>query len=291
MTARLTRFLFEQPAPFHRLALVRVALGLVTAVLVSAGPYDHFFVDTAGLLYRPGSPLAFLPDFGEGYSLLRIIVIVSAVAFMAGLWTRVSGGVLAISFLILNFYVSRFSSAPWSYNTHLNFFLIAAGFVATGRYWSIDAMRRRAPLPADTPGEGEIASFVVSFMQLFVGVLYFQAGLSKLRHSGLEWYLGGQTFWATAVLTGTHLGRRLAAFPALFRVGAMLGGAFELLIAFLVPLRRAGVAIVVMSSLFHLSLWLILGISFWHLWMLVPVLFLPIVEPSLAAPMCPTSAR
>jgi hypothetical protein len=280
---RVQGFVFGQRDALARLALVRVGLGLTVAVLLVFGPYDRFFVDMAGELYRP---LPWLPPLGSAYAALRAVAIASALAYAAGLWTRFSNAVAALSFLVLNAYVARFAPEPWSYNTHLNFFLLATCAVDSGRALSLDA-RRRTARPA-TPVERETASFVAAFMQLFVGLLYFQSGLSKLLRSGAAWFLTGRTLWVFTVAEGTDLGRALTRWPWLFRAGGVFAGVFELGFLGLVPFRRAHALLALSALAFHTGTLLLLGISFWHLALLVPLVFWPL-RPALVARLEPDS--
>ncbi len=268
---RVWAFLFGQADAWARLALVRIGLGTIVAVLLAFGPYDRFFVDFADDLY---APLPWLPRLGAGYLALRALAVTSALAFAAGLVTRASNLVAALSFLALNAYVARFAPEPWGYTTHLNFFLFATCAVDTGRALSLDALRR-APRPP-TPLERETASFVVAFMQLFVGVLYWQSGVSKLLRVGPEWFLTGRTLWVFTVAEGTDFGRALTRWPWLFRAGTLSAGAFELGFLLLVPFRRAHAALALSALAFHGATLALLGISFWHLSLLVPLLFWPL---------------
>lgn len=270
---RVQAFVFGQPDALARLALVRIGLGLIVAILLVLGPYDRFFVELAPELYRP-APL--LPPLGRAYPGLRALAIAAALAYAAGLFTRAANAVAAASFLVLNAYVARFAPDPWSYNTHLNFFLVATCALDTGRALSLDALRRR-PRPAAAL-ERETASFVVAFMQLFVGVLYLQAGLSKLLRSGTAWFLTGRTLWVHTVTDGSGPARALTRWPWLFRAGGIFAGVFELAFVWLVPFRRAHAPLVVSALAFHGATLLLLGISFWHLALLVPLLFWPLPE-------------
>jgi hypothetical protein len=245
--------IFSQPRVLPRLKLLRCLLGLIIFVLVLLGPYGSFYEETAAFLYQPGPLLPFFPALSaDAFFALRVSVLLSSVLFLLGL--RWAGPLLAVLFFVFNYYVSRFAGAQWSYNVHLNLFV--ALLVCTDT--------RHAPI--------ERRSFALWFMQLYVAILYFQTGLSKLLHGGLRWFWEGETIYSNALLLGGERGAFIAQFEWLFPLFGALTALFEFgfLPAYLLGLRRS---LCVAGVLFHVGIFLVLGISFWHLWLLYPALF------------------
>lgn len=269
MNAYLTRLFYAQPDVARRLALLRVSLGVVLLVLVGLGPYGSFYTETASYLYRPGALLPFLPALPEEvWLVVRGIVLGAALCFLLGVGLRLVLPLLAASFFVLNYYVSRFADAQWSYNVHLNLFLVLLCFTRTDQRY---ALQKNAL--AYTPKEEEKGSLVLSVMQLYVAVLYFQTGLSKLLQGGVRWFTHGETIYTSAILLGGPRGAFFASYPWLSVLSGVFTGIFELgfLLAYLVGLNRRWLC--VMAILFHTGTFLVLGISFWHLWLLYPALF------------------
>ena len=260
MSAYLEALFFTQQNIPRRLALLRVSLGCIILVLVGLGPYGDFYPETASFLYHPGPLLPFLPPLSAGwFSLLRGAVLVSSLLFLSGRWLRVTGPSLALSFFVFNYYVSRFAGAQWSYNVHLNLFSALFCCLYTGQ-----------TTPQNNP---ERSSLILSVMQLYVAFLYFQTALSKLLHGGLRWFLQGETIYTNALLLGGERGAFFASYswlPPLLGVGT---GLFEFGFLFLYLAGFSRRWLGVMGALFHLGIFAMLGISFWHLWLLYPALF------------------
>jgi hypothetical protein len=263
----LARF-FTQPNAFARLAWLRCSLGLVCAVLVGLGPYGDFYVEAAPFL-APAS--SWLPALGAvGWYGLRSFVLLASVCAALGVGLRLSLPALALSFGWFNAYAANLENVIFSYNSHLNVFLVALCFVDTSRGASLASATHPGPSAAQT----ERASFVLSFLQCYVAVLYFQTGLAKLLQGGLAWFTTGQTIYVNALVLGLERGRALASLRWLFPLLGMLTALFEF--GFL-PLFLWGRGLWLatwVAILFHLGTFLLLGISFWHLWLLYPALFL-----------------
>ncbi|WP_437690989.1 HTTM domain-containing protein [Sorangium sp. So ce176] len=273
LSSRADRFLFAQEASLARLAAIRASLGLVILVMVLLGPFDRFFGEMGPLLYAPRGLLAFTPVLDpETYWSLRVLVAASALSTLLGLATRVSTVALALSFLVLNYYTAQFTGISWNYDTHLNFFAIALCAGRSGARGSLDDLLGWTR-PASAR-DVQQASFLLAFMQLYVALLYFQAGVSKLVASGLVWLTSGVTPYRFTITSGAELGRYLTQWPWIFQVFTALGGLFELAFLPLMLWRRSCRAVALAAMAFHLGMYLVMGISFWHLWVLYPALFM-----------------
>jgi hypothetical protein len=269
----IERYLFAQPNVEFRIFVMRVAIALVIVAYVTFGPYDYFHADAASLLYRPDGLLAFIPPLGRlPFYALKGLVLVSGIAFGFGLWTRVSGVLLMLSYFVFAYYTGHFSTALFSYITHLNFFLIALCFVRCDRFWSIDGVRRGTVEPL-TPAQAQVASFVLAFMQLYVIGFYVQAGLGKWLASGFAWFLTGDTPYYGSIVAGLPSGLALTEHRWVYPCIGIFTAIFEIGFFMILwpPLRRLYCVGVIG---FHLGILFTLNIFFWQLSIMVPLLFL-----------------
>jgi hypothetical protein len=112
-------------------------------------------------------------------------------------------------------------------------------------------------------------------MQLYVGVLYFQSGLSKLLDGGVGWFTSGDTVYALMVYQDIPLAQPLLQHRWLFSVAGVCVGLLEFFFLPLLLLRpRLRPWLGGAAALFHLVLYLTVKISFWHLAVLIPFLFI-----------------
>ncbi|WP_375771001.1 hypothetical protein NR798_08895 [Archangium gephyra] len=87
------------------------------------------------------------------------------------------------------------------------------------------------------------------------------------------WFTGGRTLLASTFFRGTPLGHRIVAVPALRRSMGMATAAFELGAPVLLLWPGMHVGLALMAVTFHLGVLLVMRISFWHLWVFFPALF------------------
>jgi len=264
----MNTFLFQQPFAIEKLNAVRISLCCIVIVLLSFGPYDSFYVDTADWLYQPGWPFPWFPNLGIHFWTLKYLVIVLGICCIVNFQLWLIGPLFAISFLFFNFYITGFSTTYWVTNTHLNFFAFALCFeYPKNRVYSYGK-----------------ASFILAFMITYIAVLYFQAGLSKVIAGGFNWFFDGERIWIETILLGTPFGKWLTQWPWIFIPMSLGTGVFELILPFgffFLNTRKivAGIAI-----MFHLLTFAIMGITFWFLWALFPAIFF--YNPPLAKKMC-----
>ena len=265
--------LYSQEIPFKRIALLRISLSVVCLIYVILDTNDVFYVRTSAYLYKPSLPLPFVPALGTNFYLLKYCIVFVALVVLVGFHARIFSVFLAALYFVYGYYTSNFSTY-WSYTTHINFFLIALCCVDSSRYYSLDALMSASRQKQTAIWEQEAASFAISFMQIYVAVLYLQAGTSKFLHSGLRWYSTGQTLYLSIMTDGTMFGRLVAEHPSLFPILAVITGCFELgfLPFFFFKRYRAYLAVAAIS--FHTGTYLLMGISFWYLWFLYPALFI-----------------
>ncbi len=285
LETHLYRLLFEQPEPLRRLALMRISVGLICIAYVLLEPYSQFLIDTADLLYRPSPLFSFFPPLGRtGLWVLEAAIILTGVLFTLGLATRPSAVLFGTLFTAWNYYVACFTRPTWAYNTYLNFFLLALCLFPCGQALSLDARLGRTRPPVDPLAEQQRASFAMGAMQLFIAVFYFQAGLAKLLSGGLDWFVLGQTPFIQTLETGGWIGRELTRFPWFFTASTLFAGIFEF--GFLplgLVLGRFPRWLGAMSMMFHMGVGLTMNISFWHLFLLYPALFIVWARPATQA--------
>lgn len=273
IAASWERFWYDQPHVEVRLARVRVAVGLAVVVLATLGPFGSFFSSNAWL-YEPSGVCAFLPRLGAfELGALRAIVGASALALSLGCYTRWSAGVCAVGFLVLNGYTSHFTPQLFNYDTHLNFFLFALALVDSNHTLALDRRRQRG-VNAASPRARALASFALAFMIAYVALLYAQAFVAKLLLGGAAWFTQGEVLSLQVLRGGTPVGRWLLRWPESFPILSFSTGVFE----GLAPLGfirggRAARAAAFAAVCFHSGVWLVLGISFWHLLIVLPALF------------------
>lgn len=152
--------------------------------------------------------------------------------------------------------------SSWNFLSHLIYFGAALSFYEIMRNYSPNRAR-------------EAASLAVAFMMLTVGLIYFQAFLAKLSHSGWDWFLTGNTVKHYVAVHGTSLGRWLADHewfgPASGMGTLMFEAGFLPAIALCRNRDLRWLAFAGMS--FHIGIWMTMDISFWHLWFFYPALF------------------
>lgn len=231
-------------------------MSLIVFFLLLFGPYDDFYVEMAPWLYAPQAPFAWFPNLGVHFWTLKYGVMV--LALLSSLHLRFAQILFAMSFLLFNFYVKSFSTTWWITNTHLNFFAFALCFTP------------RDPLKKSSQ---EMASFLISFMTFYIAFIYFQAGISKWIHGGIGWFLDGERIRTETLLLGTSLGKWLTQWPQAFDLAAFGTGIFELLLPPFFLFRNTQRFAAFIAICFHLSTFLVMGISFWFLWFLYPTLF------------------
>lgn len=274
MTEALHHFLMCQENALRRLCLVRIFLGIVVFVLLAFGPYTEFYVKSASILYHPSTCWsAFIPGMGEAFLIIKWIALGASVCVALGLFCPYSTGILAISFGLINCYISNFSTDYWINNSHLNFFLIALVFCRADAHYSIRLHNsNKREIPEDDSAV-KYASMALAFMIAYVAVLYLQSGVSKILHGGLEWFTTGQTLYVHTLMTGTPIGHYLTKYPILFQAMTLFTAMFELgSFPFFISTRYAKWAAAA-AIMFHVGTCLVMGITFWFLWALYPPLF------------------
>lgn len=242
------------------LRLVRISVAFIVGAWTVFALDRTFYAAHADLLYEPGGLVWLVPPLsGSAFLALQCATVLGAIAMLfdrIASWATLG---VAVSFFVLNGYVSAFAEI-WNFNAHLNIFLIALAFAPGSR-------------GSDRNGSSAIAfeSSVLFFLRLQVALLYFQAGLTKLLSGGIFW--AERTPYVNLVLRDGWLSPLLADSPGIV---ALLGNCVivgEFLIFFMLLFRRTQVIAACCAIALHISFFLLLGIGFWHLILLYPALF------------------
>lgn len=239
---------------------------MIVIILLTWGPYDSFYVEMAPWLFKARFPFPWFPNLGSYFWLLKGSVIALAIAllFDPGWGIR---PLFAFSFLAFNFYITCFGTTYWITNTHLNIFALLL------------CLEPHPMRPHPTKRQEAIASWIVAFMVAYIAILYFQAGVSKLLLGGWGWFWEGKRVWTETILLGTPFGKWLVGYPLIFQLMGIGTAIFELIIPFLFLSKKSDRFAAFIAILFHLSTFAVMGISFWFLWILFPVLFFTRREP------------
>lgn len=257
----MNSFLFGQTDVFERLKALRITICCILFTLITLGPYDSFYVETAPFLFQAKAPFPWFPNLGIHFWTLKYSVLILAACVFMDLYRKITRPLLALSWMFLSYYVTCFGTTYWITNTHLVFFTWALCFEPS--------MENNTP----TVKQKEIGSFILAFSICYIALLYFQAGLSKWLSGGLEWFLEGNRIWTETVLLGTPFGKWLTQWHFPFKLMGIGTGFFELLLPFLLFFNQSRSLFAILAILFHLGTFLVMGISFWFLWALYPALF------------------
>lgn len=245
----------------HILTWVRASVAFTVFTWVSLGPFSNFYTEQSDLLFAPSGLAALIPSITPfSFQLLKATTLAGCLGMLFPRLARFSTVITTTAFGLLNGYVSGFSEL-WNYNTHLNLFLLCLAFDPSSADGNSPSKRAK-----------QRTSAILYFMRFEVAILYLQAGLSKLIHGGPFWY--AKTPYVHLVLQD-RFGKTL--FGEVPNVVALLGAlvlVVELLLPFLLLNCKTRTFGVFLAILLHVSFYFTLGISFWHLWVLFPALFL-----------------
>lgn len=266
---RLHAFFLAQPNSAARIEAVRLSVAMIILILLLWGPYAAFYGD-AGFLYQPGDAFGLPAGALVFLEPVRWMTIAAAVLSFTRLPPLVPTVGLLIGFALVNILILGFPSRLWAFTTHLLAFL---GIIAIALAREPGMMQGHPTERLRSSAKPAAASFAIAAMQCVVVTLYFQTGLSKLWHSGLDWFSSGRTAIVFAHQFGTPAGQWLLGCPEFFRVGSVMVGVLELGFPFFFLFERLRKPLIGAAIVFHCITLVILNISFWHLWMVFPALF------------------
>lgn len=260
------RFLFQQSDVEKRREYFIISLVITIIIYLICGPYSPLIVDVH-LLMNDRSQTLFGFILGDAfyYQIVRYACVVMFALALHKKFRKISFS--AGTFLLFIFQYVHYAFLPerWNFNTHLLIFSI---LISITLYF--EKSRHRELLN----------SFSISFPILYIGTLYFQAGLSKIIQSGLQW-LKGDTILQNTYFTGTEIGRYLISFDFVPPTMATSTILCEMAVLFLIlssRYRLTGILLI----LLHCGIFVFMKISFWNLIALYPALFIlgkPGLEP------------
>lgn len=263
------RFLFQQSDVERRREYFIRSLLITIIIYLVCGPYSPLIVDIHLIMHSRPVTIGGIFDFILRDTFLYQLVRYSAVLlFVLSFHRKLRKFAFPLGTLLLGiFQYVHFAFLPerWNFNTHLLFFSV---LISISLYF--EKSRHRETMN----------SFCLSFPILYVGILYFQAALSKLIESGLTW-LGGNTILQNTYFTGTDIGRYLISFDVIPPMIATSSIICELSVIFLILSSRYRLT-GIMLILFHCGIFIFMKISFWNLMALYPALFIlgkPGLEP------------
>ena len=251
----MEQFIFNRPHSSERLHYITKVLLLSVVVWTLFGTGHAINIEIYKFLY--GSTHFFIKEEFHLFFIRFLIVILGTVGLFKE-WQKISLLLISALFFIYQHFHYEVWPVAWNFNTHLNFFLIA---VTVFQF---------------SPKKEKHASATIAFFYLFVGFLYFQAGMSKVLVSGVSWITEGTTLSQFTLLQGTTFGKWLVQHqlvPQIMSGSALL---IELIILPWIILNRGYQYLFILLTSLHIGIYAVMGISFWHLIILFPFLFTPL---------------
>ena len=225
-------------------------LAFAYLILVLLGP-----VDTSLIEFK--IHMGALPAFWRNLFpwLQTAILLISLIIMRFPLSLRLLSLHLILGLLFL--FLGKATDQIWSYNTHMLFLealLILSYFI-------------------QNPKQGE-RNFV-SAASFLIGFIYLQAAFSKMLVSGIFWMNSGTAIFVHLFDFNPMLSKLAGGHKILFAAlgwGTVLG---EIVTGLLFFSKRTRMAGVLLSLIFHIGVWFSFHISFWHLWIFFPALYIP----------------
>jgi len=207
--ATIERFFF-QPLRFRGLFVMRAAFGLIAIFYyLRLLPYVQVFFGPAGVNGHdtarrwPGFPMAVTENLEHFALLLRVadpsvvwllygLLLMAALLFTLGLFTRVAGVLLAVLHAIFASHQPSISGGWVKLYPLLVLYLTLA---PSGAAWSLDAWRKRRRDPTHRPSS-VFSPWALRLLQVHVIAMYATAGWPRLVNQA--WLRGETVFHAAA---------------------------------------------------------------------------------------------
>ncbi len=278
---------FFAPQPQHAMVVARIGFGAILAsYYLSRLPWVQVFWGPEGIGgaatharvpgLRAGRPLEealqwlHLVDSSLPIGVLYGLMVLAALAFLVGAWTRVAGVLLLVLHALFH---ARNPHAYLGWAALIKPFLLYATLAPSGRFLSVDAWRAGRPLVppmAQWMGPG----IPVRLAQVHLCAVYAVAGWVRLGE--LSWWQGKIVFVS---LTDRFYGRLDWDWHPWKPVLALLTWAtfvLEPVAPVLLWMRRVGVVWALLLLGFHAGLELFANFGYWsHLMMVALCVFLP----------------
>lgn len=242
----------SQPVSIIPLVIFRMAFGLLmfasTVRFVTNGWVREFYIDPRfHFTYRGFGWVQPLPApwlYGV-FALIGIATLCIAV----GLWYRISMGIFFLLFTYVELLDKAYYLNHYYFISVLSFLLL---FLPLNGACSIDAWRRERPMRT-------VPQWTVAALRLQVGLVYFFAGIAKLKP---DWLLHAMPLriWLGANTDFPLIGP-LFDYSATAYIMSWAGAAFDLTVPFLLLWRRTRPFAYVAVILFHLMTWRLFAIG------------------------------
>lgn len=267
---RIQRFLFETPSQVFLEYYVFIFYPFCLFYKIWRIDWE-FYRSLESWLYHPVGFMKLLAMPFPNISVvvvLQITATIAAISAMLGYWYRISAFIFFICMLLFDAWPNMFGFI----NVEIHLVWIAGLLSIANLHRSERKKSWVYPM----------SSLAFRCIELVIVLAYFQAGVSKLIHGGIDWALEGTTLQIAMLRQGVALGLYLAQFPTLLKFASILTLIWELIfpLYYLVPKTRKYLLSV--AILFHLSTWFTLGIDFSHLWNFT--LSILILQPALIDP-------
>ncbi|CAN5619547.1 hypothetical protein BH11BAC2_BH11BAC2_15840 [soil metagenome] len=258
----LNKYIADQSHSNERYYLLRILTGAIICIWITFTIDVDFYSSLPESMYKPNFILFFIPylNFSQLF-VFKVLSILIGLLFIIGFRIKYTSKLFFLLFFFLLAYLSAFDLNIWNGNNHLLFILFLLACVSSDS-------KITPAINAD-----KNVQLVLFLIQLYIGVLYFQAFLSKMIFAGMNWFIEGNTIRANIIFSGTEIGKQISIHSHLFAFFGICTMLIEFSILPLIFFRKYFLA-GLLGILFHLSTWIFLDISFWFLWLLYPILFL-----------------
>ena len=258
-------FFYAEEVPYG-LALVRIVMPWVIFV-----PMIPRWLQARELYSSDGAPTPLWFSYGYPGLLpeLSAPIIIAAFSVMLFCLLSLSLGWCSrtcafVSFIIYTYInLADAVSTITKYSVIVSHVLLLLSLAECGAVWSVDAwirarrLRRQGLEPGDPP---RFAAWPRRLMQLFVGIVYFGAAITKMHTPA---FFSGdqlQTWMITDVNFPYEIGEYLAVYPAVLVVFAYITIVWEVTFLFLAWRDWARVIMLSLGVLFHFMTTLTLGL-------------------------------
>jgi hypothetical protein len=257
---RFDRWVQRGPFTAVDLGLYRIIYAVATLLTVSDVEWVGNYPDS--VINAPAGPFALLPGIPAAAVLVALEVLRSvALALLAvGLWTRWAS--LAVAMLLLITYGLSYSLGKVDHTILVVLTPLILSFADWGRRVSVDALLH------DRDAESQ-SQWPLRYLALMVGLAFFAAAWLKLTtgwlsastqaalgHSLVRFYSYDTTSWSVQWVAGTHQSRFM------WEAVDWLTVLFEFAILLTVPWWRAFRIALAAAVLFHLGVYIAMGIDF-----------------------------
>jgi hypothetical protein len=204
-----------------------------------------------------------LPRLGNGgMAVVYVALVAASVLGLLGLRTRLS---LAVAAGLYFYWFGSYLSYQWVYHPTVMpaLALVVLAIAPSGQAYSLDAwLAGRRGTASRTTTPSEVAGWAQQALIVLLGLIYFSAGITKLRLTGLDWWTAGG-FEVGILDIGTPFGRYLLE-RQLWAVHAMalFGLAFELCAPVLLFRSRLRQYYAVVAIAFHVATLAVITLNF-----------------------------